>query len=357
MRKNKLLSILCPTYNHEKYVKYFIDSLLSQSNPDWELIIVDDCSTDNNVAKIKQYNDKRIKLIQNPFNMGINCGLNRAFAESKGQYISFCASDDMLKPDYVEKIFKCFDQHRDKGIVYCNLQVIDDDNNFTGKVYLNPQTDRYDVIKYMFFVGNQLLSPGMAVKRELFDSLLPLDIPMSQYQDYKMHIDLLLQADFMVMGGLSVLYRKANEHTSGLSAVNEKTTKSRHLEENILMNSFLKIQDVSLLKKVFKGTLKEYKNISKETIPFVLGMLALKSQKTYKKIWGYNQVAQFINDPEHYALIHKMYGFEYKNFLGLEQYFANDVIEKKYKKYKRLFNMISVCLVFVIVMFFISILK
>ena len=45
-----LVSILCPTFNHEKYVKFFLDSLLAQTNPNWELLIVDDCSTDNNVA-------------------------------------------------------------------------------------------------------------------------------------------------------------------------------------------------------------------------------------------------------------------------------------------------------------------
>ncbi len=341
MSKN-IVSILCPSYNHEKYVGFFIESLLNQTNPNWELIIVDDCSTDNNIAEIKKYNDKRIKLIQNSFNMGINCGLNRAFTESQGRYISFCASDDMLKPDYVEKVFKCFSQHPDKEIVYCNLQIINDDNNYTGKVYLNPQTDRYDVLKHMFFIGNWPLSPGMTVKRELFESLLPLDIPMSQYQDYKMHIDLLLRADFVVMSGFSVLYRKADEHTSGISAYNEKTTKSRHLEENILMNSFIKIQDVSLLKKIFVGELKEYKTISEETIPFVLGMLALKSQETYKKIWGYNQVAKFINDPEHYAQVHKMYGFSYKDYLNLVTNFENDPIETKYRKYKRLFNKLLV---------------
>ena len=357
MNKNKMVSILCPTYNHEKYVKYFLDSLLAQTNPNWELIIIDDCSTDNNVAEIKKYKDNRIKLIQNPFNMGINCGLNRAFEASKGQYISFCASDDILKPDYVENVLKSFEQNPDKNLLYCDLQVIDENSRITDRVFTNPRENRYLVLRHMFFIGNKPLSPGMAVNRILFKSLLPLDIPMSQYQDYKMHIDLLLQADYMVMDEISVLYRKDDNNQLGLSADNEKSARCRNLEENILMNSFLKIQDISLLKKIFEDDLKEYKTISEETIPFVLGMLALKSQETYKKIWGYNQVAKFINDPEHYALVHKIYGFEYKNFLSLEQYFANDVIEKKYKKYKRLFNMISVCLVFVIVMFFISILK
>ena len=86
-----LVSILCPTFNHEKYVKFFLDSLLAQTNPNWELLIVDDCSTDNNVAEIKKFHDSRIKLIQNPFNMGINCGLNQAFERARGDYMCFCS--------------------------------------------------------------------------------------------------------------------------------------------------------------------------------------------------------------------------------------------------------------------------
>jgi hypothetical protein len=134
-----------------------------------------------------------------------------------------------------------------------------------------------------------------------------------------------------------VLYRKA-DNQSGLSAYNDVTTRSRHLEENLLMNSFLKIQDVALLKSIFTKDLEPFGTVSKKTIPFVLGMLAMQSPETYKKIWGYNQISQFINSPENYALVHKMYGFSYKDFLGLAKKFDKDTVEIKYKKYKKLFN-------------------
>ena len=105
------VSVLCPSFNHEKYMKFFLDSILAQTNPNWELIIVDDCSTDNNVAEIKKYKDKRIKLIENPFNMGINCGLNNAFKYAKGEYVCFSASDDILLPEYVDNITKTFENN------------------------------------------------------------------------------------------------------------------------------------------------------------------------------------------------------------------------------------------------------
>lgn len=334
----KIISILCPSYNHEKFAVFFIESLLNQTNPNWELIIVDDCSTDNNVQEIKKYKDSRIKLIQNPFNMGINCGLNHAFNVSQGQYISFCASDDMLKPDYVENVFNCFEQQPNKDLLYCDLQVIDNNGHMTDRVFTNIRENRYAVLRHMFFIGNWPLSPGMVIKRSLFESLLPLDIPMSQYQDYKMHIELLLQADYMIMNKISVLYRKDDDNQSGLSANNKKSAICRQLEENILLDSYLKIQDVSLLKNIFETDLGNFKDVSRKTIPFVLGQLALNSKDMYKKLWGYNQIARFINDTKNYALVHKMYGFSYKDFLNLAAKFDNNPMEIKYNKYKRLFN-------------------
>lgn len=355
MMKQQLLSILCPSYNHEKYVKYFLDSLLAQTNPNWELIIVDDCSTDNNVAEIKKYKDSRIKLIQNPFNMGINCGLNRAFEVSSGQYICFCASDDMLCPDYIDNVFDCFEKHPDKELLYCNLQLMDNDNNLLNQIWYSPKSDRYDILKYMFMKGNWPLSPGMVIKRDLFKQIMPLDIPMSQYQDYKMHIDLMLNADFVVMDKICVLYRKANNQ-SGLSASNDKTARAKQLEENLLMNSFLKIKDTKTLRNIFKNDLDAYKTIKPETIPFVLGQMALKSSNKYKQIWGYNQIVACINDIKHYETVNKLYGFSYKDFLNLAKYFDKDDTEIKYKKYKGLFNkMLVVIAVLVITIIIIGI--
>lgn len=346
--KKVMLSILCPSYNHEKFVGYFINSLLRQTNPNWELVIVDDCSTDNNVAEIKKFSDKRIKLVQNNFNKGVNCGLNAAFSASSGKYVSFCASDDMLTEDYVENVLNTFAENPDKSLIYSNLQLIDNKNKFLNQTWYNHNGDRYDALYTMFMQRNCMLSPGMAITRELLSQIMPLDIPLSQYQDYKMHVDLLLKSDFIIMDKICVLYRK-NDSQSGLSASNTITEHAKHLETNLLMNSFLKIQDVNLLKNIFKDNLNQFNKISSDTIPFVLGQLALQSDDMYKKVWGYNQIVRFINSMENYALVNKLYGFSYKNFLGLSGQFCKSTTEIKYYKYKKLFNVS--CFIILVLLF------
>ena len=75
MNKPKI-SILCPTFNHEGFIEYYIESILNQSTKDFELIIVDDCSSDDTVSVIKKFNDERIRFYQHNFNKGINATLN-----------------------------------------------------------------------------------------------------------------------------------------------------------------------------------------------------------------------------------------------------------------------------------------
>ena len=92
---NNLVSIIMPAYNCEKYIKNSIESVLNQTYENWELIIVDDCSTDNTVGVIKEFNDKRIKLFQNKANSGAAFSRNWALREARGKWIAFLDADDV----------------------------------------------------------------------------------------------------------------------------------------------------------------------------------------------------------------------------------------------------------------------
>lgn len=103
-------SILTPTFNHEKYIGHLIESVLSQDFTDYELIIVDDASSDNALSVINSYVDSKIKLIVHDFNKGINAALNTAFENSSGEYMIFCAGDDMLEDNALSNINKILDE-------------------------------------------------------------------------------------------------------------------------------------------------------------------------------------------------------------------------------------------------------
>ena len=95
MENKGLVSIIMPLYNSEKYVSDSIKSVLNQTYPYWELIIVDDCSTDSSVEVVNSFNDDRIKLLHNGKNSGAAISRNYALREAKGKWIAFLDSDDI----------------------------------------------------------------------------------------------------------------------------------------------------------------------------------------------------------------------------------------------------------------------
>ena len=99
-----LVSIIMPSYNTTSFIAESIQSVLAQSYKDWELIIVDDCSSDNTDQVVKPYlSDERIKYYKNEKNSGAAVSRNRAIREAKGKWIAFLDSDDLWMPEKLQK--------------------------------------------------------------------------------------------------------------------------------------------------------------------------------------------------------------------------------------------------------------
>lgn len=110
---NTIVSVIMPSYNAERFIKGSIESVLEQTYIDWELIIVDDRSTDNTVKIIDTYmqQDKRIKYIVLEENSGPAVARNRAIEEARGRYIAFLDSDDLWSPNKLSKQISFMQEH------------------------------------------------------------------------------------------------------------------------------------------------------------------------------------------------------------------------------------------------------
>ncbi len=104
--EEKLVSIIMPAYNCGKYIEQSINSVISQTYKNWELIIIDDCSTDNTIDIVNKFDDKRIKFLQNPKNSGAAISRNYGLREAQGKYIAFLDSDDLWLSEKLEKQIK-----------------------------------------------------------------------------------------------------------------------------------------------------------------------------------------------------------------------------------------------------------
>lgn len=136
---NDLVSIIMPSYNTAKFISETIESVLAQTYTDWELIIVDDCSTDNTdevVESFLPYN--RIKYIKNEKNSGAAVSRNRALCEAKGKWIAFLDSDDVWLPEKLEKQI-AFMEKNDYHFSYTNYIEIDEFSIPNGRVITGPK--------------------------------------------------------------------------------------------------------------------------------------------------------------------------------------------------------------------------
>lgn len=114
------ISVIIPVYNTEKYLPRCIDSLLKQTFTDFEVILIDDGSTDNSLAVCQSYAamDSRIIIIQSK-HLGVGAVRNLGLDNAKGKYIMFCDSDDYVEPEWIEELHKAAANHPDS---LCNCE-------------------------------------------------------------------------------------------------------------------------------------------------------------------------------------------------------------------------------------------
>ena len=338
---NPKISILTPSFNHEKFVGLFIESVLKQTLEDFELIIVDDCSSDNNVNEILKFKDPRIKLIQHPYNQGINAGINTAFENANGEYLVFCASDDMLTPNALEVLCKALDENPSLKAIYPSLVKIDENGMKDNKKFGDYRNRaRIEYIHEFFMRGNRLTSPGMAMRRDDFKEILyPLDTAMCNQQDTQMHIKILLNGEIKILDDVLVMYR-FDPKTSNVSARTDITIRRENMEIERLMDTFLAMKDIDLLQKIFaKEIAKLSINPQEDMIEYFLGRMALLSPVEAIQVWGYHKVMESYSTKESAKRLKDIYDFDFKAYLGM-LYHTEDKIAKKYRKYKKLFKIL-----------------
>lgn len=150
---NDLVSIITPCYNSSKYIAQMMDSVLAQTYPNWELLITDDCSTDNSREIVQSYceKDPRIKLFILENNSGAGVARNKSIEEAKGRYIAFLDSDDLWKPEKLEMQLAFINEHKYQ-FVFCQTEVVNEKGEVIGFSKRRPKVSGR-LEKYINFIG------------------------------------------------------------------------------------------------------------------------------------------------------------------------------------------------------------
>ncbi|CAN5633530.1 hypothetical protein BH10BAC3_BH10BAC3_12650 [soil metagenome] len=134
-----LVSIVLPTYNRAHLLKRSIETCLSQTLRDLELIVVNDCSTDNTKAIVEAFaaKDPRVRLITNEKNLRLPASLNKGFDNAKGKYFTWTSDDNLYAPNALEVLSQTLEANPGADLVYANYNEIDENDKITGQGIMN----------------------------------------------------------------------------------------------------------------------------------------------------------------------------------------------------------------------------
>jgi glycosyltransferase involved in cell wall biosynthesis len=200
-----LVSVLIPVYNASEFLKEAVSSILNQSFLDIEVILVDDCSTDNSVELIKSFTDQRIRIVELAENRGIGGALNVGLAIATGKYILRMDADDIALPDRIAKQVEFMENHPEIGVSGALAQFFDG-ANFNSSI---PQ----EQLKPNLLLDCVFAHPTVIIRKSILDSY---GIEFSGYlEDYELWVKLSSLTEFGLLSEVVLQYRRSeNQFTA-----------------------------------------------------------------------------------------------------------------------------------------------
>ena len=192
MQNFPLVSVICLSYNHEAYVVEALNSVINQTYPNIELLIADDCSSDNSIGVIKDWvkNHPEVHFSSNEKNLGNTKTFNQLAKIAQGEFIIDLAADDLLVPNCIEKQVTTFQnsKYKNLGIVYGNLIEIDKNGNFLNNYYKEEdRPESGDIYKMVIGRTTKICSVSSMIKKSVLEKLGYYDEDLA-YEDLDLWI-------------------------------------------------------------------------------------------------------------------------------------------------------------------------
>lgn len=272
-------SIIIPLFNKEKYIQNTIESVLKQSFQDFEIVIINDGSTDNSLFIINHFKDERIKIVTQK-NRGVASARNKGIELAEGKIIAFLDADDNWLPNHLQEIFELSEEKIECGMFCSRYTIKIKENHFEKVSFKNNIADNYKGIVEDFFktsLKNRVaLTSALAVKKEVFEKIGLFNESYSNGEDTNLWIKIALNYKIAITNKVTCIYNFASNNMSKNTIINQKLSDFKEFENDEKNNQSLKqFLDVYRLEYALKYKVagnnkksKEYlKNINPNSIP------------------------------------------------------------------------------------------
>lgn len=236
------ISVVMSVYNQEKYIREAISSVLNQTFEDFELIIIDDKSTDRTLSIIESISDKRIKIISNTYNKGLTCSLNIAIETAKGKYIARLDGDDRMRRNRLEIQYNYLKSNPSIALCGSRCNVIDFNGIVTRQAGVAMES-RNDFLKFLLW-DNCLIHSSAMFRRKTFMDIGGYDEKIVRAQDYALWIEFYKESQVISLNDILIDWR---DHKENISQSKRKEQQQSALKTSLafLRHTFPELKDIS----------------------------------------------------------------------------------------------------------------
>ncbi|MDE7322610.1 MAG: glycosyltransferase [Lachnospiraceae bacterium] len=324
---NQKVSIILTNYNKASFVGKAIESILNQTYDDFELIIVDDGSSDNSMEILKKYaqTDARIKLFSFETNKGIPSAHNYGIENASGEYCAMIDCDDFWEKDKLEKQIVFLEEHLDYGACFSWINIIDENDQqvaseeceFRDVMWNSANHTQGEWLRIFFTEGCKLSNSSMVIRKNVLQQVGLYSYGLKQLQDYDLFVRILKQCNVYVIPEKLVNYRWFMGKIKNTSVDNIETSNRTNYEYYLICQSFFYGMDKEVFlqgfEQLFEHEKRAFHNLKCEQI-FIYKNYFLNKEIGYAV--SMELLFQLLNDAEYRKILGE-------NYLINSSYFAD----------------------------------
>lgn len=227
------VSVVLPCFNHERWVTEAITSVLEQTMPDFELIVVDDGSRDQSLVVVSQSGDPRLRVLALGENRGGAAALNVGIGQARAELVAVLNSDDAWEPSKLERQLAVLELHPELGAVFTSARLVDEFGSALDPaatppwhdVFRQPNRRQAEWLRFFFDHGNALCHPSVLIRRRFYAEQGLYDNRLRQLPDFERWIALVKWAPIVVLGEDLVRFRLLAPGQNVSSSTRENITR------------------------------------------------------------------------------------------------------------------------------------
>ena len=349
--KQPLVSIVMVNYNHEDFIGESIESVIAQTYENWELIIVDDGSTDSSPEIIRKYaaREPRIRPCLQDRNRHICAATNIGIANLTGEFVARLDSDDVWCARKLEKQMQYMREHPEGALCFTKLDIIDGNGKIVNEsqdvlyqIYNGREDGKKGWIRHFFFYGNTLIQSTLLMKREVLDETGGFNLAYMQGHDFDFFVRAILKYDFIFLEEPLVKYRRTEVQNSAWNDDNNRRFFNEHM--NIRYHFFDNMPD-EMFKEIFRDDFVNHDSSTHEELLCEQAFLLCRCihEKESNPVLGLKKLEELMQNPDIADLLEKKFHYTPKDYYqqSVRPLFVTDAILGELENLRKLCPMLN----------------